>query len=440
MHATVLLACAGLVTLALGAACSEEESGGAQPAAGGAGGQGGSVGVACPDSGVLYGPWALHFDTTSVTIRWDACAPGSAAITVEPEAGGPAQTFEGTQTAGEVLTTYDLINSVEPDLPGMRYLTEVVASGLEAGRCYRYQLTADSSRQGRFCTARPAGESFSFFVIGDTNPTVGDAAGVLEHAMKPEADFTVHTGDIQYYASVIESWALWFPAMRPLLRQGAFLPCIGNHEGEIEHEFDDYYVRTFGGAGFDSDVVEYYRYQSGGVWFFSLDTEIDLGAGSAQADWLEAQLADAAGQPGYRFSVVYLHRPMITLSEYSQKSGERQHFAPIFEQYGVKLVFMGHVHGYERFVDGPLTYVVTGGGGAALHDLNVNIDDRPEEAAMRQAFAERYHGVAVDVRADSIDLAAIANDGEVLDTFSIPLGAGGAGGGAGGSGGSGGSG
>jgi hypothetical protein len=388
----------------------------------GAGGEGGAtIQGACPDSGVLHGPWALHFDETSVLVRWDACAPSSTDIVVEPEAGGAPLMFSGEQTASDVRTSYSLINGVPPDLPGVYYRTEVEVSGLAPSQCYRYTLDADSGRSGRFCTARAAGDPFRFFAVGDTNPSVGDTSGVLEHSLAEPVDFTIHLGDIQYYASVFESWHTWFPAMAPMLRAGAFQPSVGNHEYEIDFEFQDYYARLFGGAGYDSPAVEYYRFQSGGVWFFSLSTEEDLDVGSPQALWLENQIIDAAAKPGYRFGVVYFHKPMITLSEYSQDVGAREHFKPIFEQYGVKLVMQGHVHGYERFVDGAITYVVSGGGGAALHDLFASVADRPAEAAMRQAVAETYHGTLIEVDDSEIRGRAVGADGSELDSFVIPL-------------------
>jgi Calcineurin-like phosphoesterase len=408
---------------------------------GGNGGAGGSSGLSCPDNGVLHGPWALQFTETTAVVRWDACAPSSTEIAVEPEEGGAPTLHQGEQSAADVTTSYDIVNGVPPDLPGVYYRTEVAIDGLEPGRCYRYQLDADPSRQGRFCTARPAGDGFKFFAVGDTNPAVGDTTGVLDH-MPSDVDFAIHLGDIQYYASVFDSWAAWFPAMQPLLRQGAFMPSIGNHEYEIDFEFQDYYERLFGGAGFDSPRVEWYRFQSGGVWFFSLSTEADLKAGSDQANWLEAQLADAASQPGYRFGVVYFHKPMMTLSEYTQKKGEREHFDPIFRQHGVRLVMCGHVHGYERFDDGSLTYIVSGGGGASLHDLDVSIDERPEEAGKRQAASANYHGTIIEVGNDSIHGTAISHTGDTLDDFTISLtsGGGGAGGGGAASGGGGGAG
>ncbi len=386
----------------------------------GGGGQGGEGARPCPDSGVLYGPWSLRFDKTSAVVRWDGCRPSSTELSVQPESGGTALSLSGERTAAEVTTQLAALSGIAPDLACTYYRTEVEVTGLQPGSCYRYELGADPTRSGRFCTARPAGEPFRFLAISDTNPAIGDTADVLAAALVANPDFVVHAGDIQLYASIFETWASWFPQMAPLLEQGAFMPAIGNHEYENATEFEDYYVRLFGGAGFDG-TIDYYRFQSGGVWLFSLNTEIPMEAGSPQASWLEQQLADAAATPGFRCSVVYLHRPFITLADVSQRTSEREHLEPIFLQHGVRLVFQGHVHGYERFVDGQLTYVTTGGGGAALHDLDVKVDDRPDEAALRVASASRNHAVLIEVGGTELTGTAISDDAEVLDTFVIDL-------------------
>ncbi len=375
----------------------------------------------CPESGVLHGPWSLRFDETSVTVRWDSCAPGSTEVTFEREGGGDEGSSEGTQTPYEVTTAFESLDGVEPDLPGTYYLGEARITGLKPSVCYTYQLAADASRGGRFCTAKASGDDFSFMAIGDTNPAIGDTSGVLDAALSRDVDFSIHLGDVQYYASIFESWATWFPSMAPLLENGAFMPSVGNHEYENDTEFQDYYARLFGGAGFTGNGVEWYRFQSGGVWFFSLSTENDLSAGSEQAKWLQAQMADAASQPGYRFGVVYFHRPMLTISEDAQKSDERTFFTPMFQQYGIKLVMNGHVHGYERFITDDITYVVSGGGGAVLSDLDVNLTERPQEAALRQAVAKAYHATVISVSQTAITGEAISNTGEMLDSFTIPL-------------------
>ncbi|MCC6527784.1 MAG: metallophosphoesterase [Polyangiaceae bacterium] len=418
---------AALVVLGLGAAalgaggCSKDESACEGAACGVGTGGGGGAGLDCPASGVLHGPWALRFDATSAVVRWDACRPSSAGLVVTPEEGsGGSLSFDGVQTPSEVLTSYTVIASVPPDLPGTYYLTEVAVTGLEPSRCYHYALDADATRTGRFCTARPSGASYDFYAVGDTNPALGNTDTLYAETLTPAPDFALHLGDIQYYASVFESYTVWFPLIQPLLSAGAFMPVVGNHELELPHEYEDYYERLWGGAGFDG-ALDHFRFQSGGVWFVGVNSEQEFGAGSPQGAWLEAQLADAFAQVGHRLTVVYFHRPLMTIADVSQNVTTRDFVRPLFAQYGVKLVLAGHVHGYERFVDGDLTYVTSGGGGAALHDLDVHLADRPMEAALRQAAVKDFHALRLHVGASSLDVEAVGNSGTVLDTFSIAL-------------------
>src|SRR5262245_34542061 len=170
---------------------------------------------------------------------------------------------------------------------------EANLSGLEAGTCYRYELAADGSLGGRVCAAKSAGEDLRFMAIADTNPGLNGITGkLLEQVLPQNPDFTIHAGDIQYYDSGLETWASWFPKMRPMLAKGAIFPAVGNHELEQPEELESYYKRFFGGAGFDGNDA-YYRFESAGVWFFSLDTEQDVSLASDQGVWLAKQLADA---------------------------------------------------------------------------------------------------------------------------------------------------
>jgi len=395
-----------------GAACAGT---GAQ---GGAGGQ--APTIECPESGVYHGPWSLHVDETSAVVRWDACKPSNADVTFEPEAGGPSVAAKGKQIASQVTTLYDTVLDTPPDLPGTYWLTEVVLEGLAPGTCYTYALAADPSLHGRLCTARPSGAPLTFMAIGDTNPVLGSTADTVSHAIAKNPDFTVHLGDIQYYASIFESWNAWFPLMRPLLAQGAFLPSIGNHEDEIPGEFTDYYTRYFGGAGYDGQL-EYYRFESAGVWFFSLDTELDLDAGTPQAKWLVAGLAEVAAKPGFRFSVVFFHKPLITCGDTGQDKTARDQLQPIFEQYKVPLVLQGHMHGYERFEVGAVTYVTSAGGGGALGNVDENVDTRPEEAALRVASARSYNALILDVGATNLIGTVTDDAGKTIDTFTHPV-------------------
>lgn len=393
------------------------------------GGDPSDSGIPCDATGVSKGPWTLAMNDSSITIRWEACRAGAKGdVVVTPEAGGAAQTVTSTETSYVVSTTYTapLNANAPPDLAGTYYMHDAHVSGLPGGTCFTYALAADANRKGRFCTSRPAGSPIRFLAIGDTNPTLGPATGnVLANTLPMKPDFTVHVGDIQYYDSTVETWGSWFPLMQPLLSNGgAFMPAIGNHESEKLTEYADYVTRFFGGAGFDSPTPadsgdQYYRYESGGVWFFVLDTELPLDANADQTKWLAQELANASTQPGYRFSIVYFHKPFVTCGDTGDNPDARTVFEPLFTQYKVPLVIQGHMHGYERFTFPGLTYLTAAGGGGALGDVSANIS-RPE-CASRTKFGRFYSATVIDVGPSTIHGVTIDDGNVTQDTFDIAV-------------------
>ncbi len=366
----------------------------------------------------------LGVDATSARVRWEACRPGtSLTVSFSPEGGGPGQSVEATET---VATTSVTTKSADPNFPadyaGTWYMHEAALTDLLPATCYAYQLAADDTATGRFCTARNLGEPFRFMAIGDTNPALGSTAHVLDNVLPMNPDFVVHGGDIQYYSSLLETWAIWFQLMAPMLRQGALFAAIGNHESETPTEFTEYTERFFGNAGFDG-TEQYYRFESGGVWFFCLDTEEPLDLSTPQGAWLASSLADAAGKPGYRFGIVYFHRPFVTCGDTGDDPTARQEFEPLFEQFKVPLVLQAHMHGYERFVFPGITYVTTAGGGGTIGDPNANL--QRSYCGQRVASGGFFHATVIDVGgggdAGGAELSAkvVDDQGAVRDTFQL---------------------
>ncbi len=386
------------------------------------------AGIPCDATGVSKGPWTLAMTETGITIRWEACRAGAnGGVTVTPEAGGAAMSVTSTESAYTVSETFiaPLNVNAPPDLAGTYYMHDARVSGLAAGACFTYALDADANRKGRFCTARPPGDPVRFLAIGDTNPSLGDSTQhILQNVLPKKADFTVHVGDIQYYDSTVETWGSWFPIMEPLLASGAFFPAIGNHEAEKTTEYADYVIRFFGGAGFDSPMPadsgdQFYRYQSGGVWFFVLDTELPLDANSDQAKWLDAELADANTKPGFRFAIVYFHKPFVTCGDTGDNPAARAVFEPMFAKYKVPLVLQGHMHGYERFTFPGLTYVTVAGGGGALGDVSKNV--ARAECTNRTVFGRIFSATVFDIGATSIHGETIDDGGKTQDSFDVAL-------------------
>lgn len=404
--------------------CSDDT---AQASAGGAGPSSSSTtgtagaggGLQCDEPFVTKGPWALAVDGSSAKVRWEACdAAAARGIVVTPEDGGDPLTFESETETFVLGTTHEagLNPDAPPDWAGTYYIHEASLDGLSAGTCYRYELAADAARGGRFCTARPAGEPFRFIAIGDTNPALGTTQDTVDAVLPENFDFTVHGGDVQYYDSFLETWASWFPMMQPLLSQGAFLPAIGNHESEVDAELDEYALRFFGNAGFYGKA-DYYGFETGGVWFFNVNTEEAITQGSEQAIWLEQQLVAAMDQPGFRFSIVYLHRPLVTCGDSDDNVPAFEFLHPIFEATKVLFVVQAHMHGYERFAfpTGP-TYITTGGGGGIIQDPSENLARAYCDA--RVIVGDYFHSTVFDVGEEEVSIRAIDRDGSLQDSFS----------------------
>jgi hypothetical protein len=360
------------------------------------------------------GPWVVAIDETHAKVRWEACVPGASGLSLTPEGGGATTKVASKVTAATIADTIEVPLISDADFAGTYYMHEVALDALVPSTCYTYVLDADASISGRFCTARAAASSFTFMALGDTNPGLGVTSAMVTKAYAQKPDFTVHVGDIQYYASGLETWTSWMKLMSPMLRGGGFFPAVGNHENERPTEKKDYFDRFFGGAGFDG-TNDFYRFHSGGVWFFSLDTEMDTSPASEQGAWLQSQLLDAQSKPGFRFSVVFFHRPWATCGDTSSNASDRTAYAPIFAKTGVQLVLQGHMHGYERFEIGGLTFITTAGGGGALGNVDAN-KDRPE-CADRKASGNFFHTTFFEVSAGQLKGTVTDDKGAVRDTF-----------------------
>lgn len=367
----------------------------------------------CPPSGVSKGPWTVGTTRTSVHVRWEACARASSGDVVVEGKPMPSTTTEVTLTQDYVAP---FNKSAPPDRAGTYFMHDATIEGLVPGTCYRYALAADGTRGGRFCTAQADGGRVHFLAIADTNPLLGSAtARVLEHVLPLGPDFTVHAGDIQYYDSGLETWAAWFPVMQPLLSQGAITAAIGNHESEKEEELAKYALRFFGEPG----QRTFHETESGGVHFFALDTEASIAPESEQGAWLVARLAEVSRAPGYRTSIVFLHKPLVTCGDTGQDDAARNRYAPVFVQNKVRLVVQGHMHGYERFDLDGITYVTTGGGGGALGKVDQNVSRA--ECASRKASGAFFHGLDVTVEGGEITGRAVDDLGAVRDSFTVAV-------------------
>lgn len=367
-------------------------------------------------------PWTVRPTTTGATVRWESqLPPAVVAVEIEPEAGGVPTMATGSSRETVVTLEHGRDSAIidEPDLPGTYSVNEVDVTGLEPATCYLYRLSGWPEIGGRFCTLHEPTDHdtpIRFYVVGDTNPVLDVTARIFASQDPRQAEIVLHAGDIQYYSAVIETYQVWWRLMRPLLSAAAFMPCVGNHESELDTEFEDYYVRLFAQGAEPGDDIRY-TFATGGVHVFSISTEHDLSPGSEQHAWLEDRLGRAEATEGFRFSIVLFHRPIYSVGDYRPRLDDRAALEPLLDAHRVPLVLSGHLHGYERFEVGDVTYITSGGGGTIPDDVNALVEELPEDAALRVVAGAWSQSVLIEIVGDRITGEVIDSTGMVRDSF-----------------------
>lgn len=116
-------------------------------------------------------------------------------------------------------------------------------------------------------------------------------------------------------------------------------------------------------------------------------------------------------------TIVVFHHPPFTCGRYGDNGELMEQWVTLFDD-DVVLVLSGHEHNYQRFLVGDLTYVVTGGGGRGLYE----IDDCPSGHPPLEANGVEHHFVVLEQTGDHLTVKAVDLLGEVLDTAEIELG------------------
>jgi hypothetical protein len=173
----------------------------------------------------------------------------------------------------------------------------------------------------------------------NTDATVSNMNG-----KNPERVFGL--GDYSY----VSTGTCWFNKIGPI--DSITKISIGNHEDDDSEGFNGY-MSHFGLS------QTYYAYTHDVVRVIVMDTDRNsFSSGSAQKSFVQSELQSASTNPGIKWIIVYLHKPLYTSpntcgSSSCSNTGStaaslRDNYHAMFDQYGVDLVLQGHVHNYQR--------------------------------------------------------------------------------------------
>lgn len=304
------------------------------------------------------------------------------------------------------------------DTPARRH----VFTGLPAPAAspLRYTLSAAGERRSEVVAPLQAGP-LKVGVYGDSRDGPGPHRILAEALAAWSPQVVVHTGDVVTVAGDVAGWSAHLAASLPLSARVPVILAVGNHElwqpwdlppearrdavGEILDQIpapEDPLARRYGVGR------HVFHVRVGEHLFVSLDSNDDLSADSPQLRFLTAALAEA---PAQTRTVALHHGPLSSGPHGPHPNGAA--LLQLVEAQKVTLVLSGHDHLYERIARGPVTFVVSGGGGAPLY---------PREGSVlgSVAFASTYHWVGLTLSGPAVHLEAYSLEGVLLDRDELP--------------------
>jgi len=250
--------------------------------------------------------------------------------------------------------------------------------------------------------------SVRFAVIGDMGtgevPQYEVAKQMLEFHKKFSFTFVIMLGDNIYGGkSPAEMQRKFETPYKPLLDAGVqFYASLGNHDDTNERFY----------KLFNMNEQQYYTFKKGNVRFFALDSNY---MDPKQLTWVEKELSNS----GKDWKLPFFHHPLYSSASFHGSSIElRKILEPLFQKYGVEVVFAGHDHVYERTKpQNGITHFVEGASGQ-LRRGNLR-----KSGITAAGFDQDCSFMIVEISGDDLYFQTISRTGKTVDSGTIHRGA-----------------
>lgn len=262
---------------------------------------------------------------------------------------------------------------------------------------------------GRSCP-----DPFQILVLGDTRTGHDEHREVVKRSMAEAPAFILNLGDIVQLNQRVHDWYQFFEIEKDLLPQAPFVLIPGNHETWWDVEFGALMVNRFFRTG-ESGGTGHHSKDVGRIHMVFLDVYWGEDLVNEGLEWLRADLASV---PPDRLTLVFLHEPPISFGAHRPRPAVAR-LMPVFKESRVAAVIAGHAHMYEHFVVDGLHYVTAGGGGAGLHEANLNVFEDQERYLVKSS--SEHHYLVLTVSGESVAFHVKKINGETLEAWAVPL-------------------
>ena len=324
-----------------------------------------------------------------------------------------------------------------------RTIHRIEMVGLEPGTAYRFRV-GGFTREYYFNTMpSDLSEPLVWATGGDTRHRQSWMERMNHVAMRYDPQFIVWGGDLSYAdgrEDRVGRWYEWFDAIRNTLidEDGRVVPIvvgIGNHEVQRGYYFRNndyeptdewrerravYFFNLFAFPGHPGyGVLDFGDYMS----LVMGDTDHAGPIEGEQTEWMEQTLAERQQTP-HVFPIHHVPAfPSARNYDGRVSSNVREHWVPLFEQYGIKIAFENHDHTYKRtppirngeIADDGIIYVGDGAWGVRTR----NVHDVEDTWYLQNAEGTR-HAIIVTLEGEDQQYKVVSEHGDLIDEFSIP--------------------
>lgn len=356
------------------------------------------------------GPY-LHFATqNSINMVWETDRPAIAVVKY-----------------GKQLPLQE-----EVEITEAKTIQEITLANLEAATPYFYNIISTDDKGNRiesgvltFQTAVQEEDAYSFALIGDTEarPHINDRIAKMVWDERP--NFVLNLGDLTdggFEPHKFEWNYEYFAGTRQLHSRIPVFPVAGNGEADL-YWYKKYHKLPNNEA--------YYSFRYGNAEFFMLnsnESKEQFKPGGEQYVWLENALKASTAQ--WKF-VAHHHAPYSADENDYGNSWEGpsnygdpsvRPIVPLYEKYGVDMVFFGHLHTYQRSLpvldnlvkeEGGVIYIQCGGGGGNLEDF------APARAWFSAKTYRGHHYATISIHYNKLRYQVFDAEGRMKDFLDI---------------------
>ena len=297
-------------------------------------------------------------------------------------------------------------------------------NNLQPDTKYWYQV--DDEQKTYFTTPPTDGKPLHFAVASDAHFGAGDSRNDLTTKMLTQiADPTNNYNMFFYIGDLVEHGFAdnqWAEALQAVSSTTSVIPAkyvVGNHDTLLGglSRYEAYCAPK--GMALQSGTQLWQRIDVGKVHFLVIDLEWSAESfNTAQSQWLEEQLASIPKDDwkivvGHGF--YYASGTLVDGWKWYENPETINKLTPIFDKYGVNLVFSGHDHQLELLQKSGVTYVVCGTFGGIL-------DQERQYVSPESVWYSNKDYAFVDVTINGSDANLIFRDaeGKEINSFVIP--------------------